>query len=324
VSGGAAQSDRSDADGPRRSRWANPYALLAFASLCWSGNHVIGRAIADHVPPIAISLLRWLIPALIIWPFVDKQLRRDWPQIKSHWRLMLWLGLTGGALFSALQYVGLQYTTALNVSVLNSLTPVFIVMAGALIFRDRIKIIQTIGIATSLVGVLAIVTRGSVTALSQLALNWGDLIIIFYMAVFAVYSGYLRMQPRIHWLSFIFVLAVISVVSTLPFFIMEMWSGYVLQPTALTAFAIFYVAIFPSLLAFAAWNIGVDTIGANRAGPFLHLVPIFSALLASTLLSEKLAIYQLIGFVLILTGVWLASKDRSPRPFESQSRGAKD
>jgi drug/metabolite transporter (DMT)-like permease len=303
-------------DDPRQPPRLNPYLLLAFASLCWSGNHVIGRAIAGHVPPIGISLARWLIPALIIWPAARKHLRRDWPQIKSHWRLMLWLGLTGGALFSALQYVGLQYTTALNVSVLNSLTPVFIVMAGALIFRDHIRLVQMIGIATSLMGVMAIVTRGSLDTLRELALNWGDLIIIFNMAVFAIYSGYLRLRPQIHWLSFIFVLAVISVVSTLPFFFLEMWSGYVFQPTALTAFAILYVSIFPSLLAFAAWNSGVETIGANRAGPFLHLIPIFSALLASTLIGEQLAIYHLAGFVLILTGVWLASNDKSLRLIE--------
>src|ERR1039458_8284910 len=100
---------------------ANPYVLLAFASLCWSGNHIIGRAIAGHVPPIGISTVRWAIPALALWPIARSHLRRDWPQIKPYWRLMLWLGLTGGALFSALQYVGLQYTNALNVSGLNLL-----------------------------------------------------------------------------------------------------------------------------------------------------------------------------------------------------------
>lgn len=304
----------------RRARSLNPYLLLAFTSLCWSGNHVLGRAIAGHVPPVGVSFARWFIPMLIVWPIARPHLRRDWPLIKPHWRLMLWLGLTGGALFSALQYIGLQYTTALNVSVLNSLTPVFIVMASALVFRDRIQTIQAIGIGTSLIGVLAIVARGSTETLRQLAFNWGDLIIIFNMAVFAVYSCYLRLRPQIHWLSFIFVLAVISVVTTLPFFVWEMLSGYVFQPTVLTAFAVLYVATFPSLLAFAAWNRGVEIIGANRAGPFLHLIPIFSALLASTLLGEWLAAYHTIGFLLILAGVWLASNDRPLRIFATRKR----
>jgi drug/metabolite transporter (DMT)-like permease len=294
---------------------ANPYLLLAFASLCWSGNHIIGRAIAGHVPPIGISTVRWAIPALVLWPIARSHLRRDRPEIKPHWRLMLWLGLTGGALFSALQYVGLQYTTALNVSVLNSLTPVFIILAGTLIFRDRIAIIQVVGIATSLIGVLVIVARGSFATLAQLAFNWGDLIIVFNMAVFGIYSAYLRLRPQIHWLSFMFMLAAISAISTLPFFLWESLSGFVFQPTLLTAFAVFYVSIFPSLLAFAAWNRGVELIGANRAGPFLHIIPIYSALLASTLLGESLAIYHVVGFFIILTGVWLATHKQPLRWF---------
>src|SRR5262245_48341424 len=99
----------------------NPYLLPAFASLAWSGNHILGRAIEGKVPPLGISTVRWLIPALLLWPFVRHHVKRDWPAIKARWGIMLWLGITGGALFSALQYVGLQFTTALNVSVLNSL-----------------------------------------------------------------------------------------------------------------------------------------------------------------------------------------------------------
>lgn len=308
-----AGNDDGDQPGRRANRGmagsvlANPYVLLAFASLFWSGNHIIGRAIAGHVPPIGISTVRWLIPALVLWPIARPYLRRDWPLIKPQWRLMVWLGLTGGTLFSALQYVGLQYTSALNVSVLNSLTPVFIVIAGTLMFRDRIAIIQVLGIATSLIGVMVVVARGSFATLAQLAFNWGDLIIVFNMAVFGIYSAYLRLRPQIHWLSFMFMLAAISTIGTLPFFLWESLSGFVFQPTLLTAFAIIYVSIFPSLLAFAAWNRGVELIGANRAGPFLHIIPIYSALLASTLLGESLAIYHIVGFFVILAGVWLAT-----------------
>src|SRR5215212_5718613 len=101
---------RSPQASSARALITSPYALLAFASLCWSGNHVLGRAIAGHLPPIGISMLRWLLPSIVLW-FVGRQYyRADWPLIRQHWRIMLWLGLTGGALFSALQYVGLQYT----------------------------------------------------------------------------------------------------------------------------------------------------------------------------------------------------------------------
>lgn len=288
--------------------FANPYLLLAVASLFWSGNHIVGRAAGGHVPSLAMSTARWLIPAVVLWAFAHRQIRRDWPAIRAHWKIMLWLGLTGGALFTALQYVGLKYTTALNVSVLNSLVPVLIVATGALLFRDRVTLRQTGGIAVSLLGVLVIVAQGRFETLMALGFNWGDLIIVFNMIVFAVYAVYLRLRPRIHALSFLFVFAVISSAGTLPFFIVESLSGDTLQLTWLTVTSIAYVSIFPSVLAFAAWNRGVELIGANRAGPFVHLVPVYTAVVAGALLGEQLAGFHVAGFVLIIAGVWLASK----------------
>jgi drug/metabolite transporter (DMT)-like permease len=288
-------------------RLGNPYLLLAFAGLCWSGNHLLGRAIEGHVPPLGISTVRWLIPALVLWPVARPHLQRDWPAIKAHWVILLWLGVTGGAVFSALQYIGLQYTSALNVSVLNSLVPVLIVGSGALIFRDRITLAQVLGIATSLLGVLVVVTRGSLATLIAMAFSKGDLIILVNMAVFSVFAAFQRLRPPIHWLSFLFTIAVISAVTTFPFFVWESLSGFTFQPTALTFFAIVYVSTFPSVLALAAWNHSVEVIGANRAAPFLHIVAIFTAILSYAVLGEPLAVFHVAGFVLILAGVWLAS-----------------
>src|SRR5581483_2719302 len=124
--------------------FGNPYLLLAAASLCWSGNHILGRAIAGHVPPMAIGTLRWLCAAALLWPFVRHRLAKDWPIIRTHLPVIVYLSLLGGALFGALQFVGLQYTAALNVSVMNSLAPVFIVAASAVMFHDRITARQGI------------------------------------------------------------------------------------------------------------------------------------------------------------------------------------
>ena len=290
----------------------SPYLLLALASLCWSGNHIIGRAASGEVPPIGISTARWLIPALLLWPFARAHVKRDWPLMRAHWGIMLWLGLTGGALFSALQYIGLQHTSAVNVSVLNSLVPVLILAAAAVVFGDRIAPAQLIGIAISLAGVLVVITRGSLDTLRHLSFNWADLLIVVNMAMFAIYAAYLRLRPHIHWLSFMFALSAMSAAMTLPFAIWEAAAGVTFQPTLLTAVAVIYVALFPSIVAFAAWNRGVELIGAARAGPFLHLVPIFTAVLSITLLGEPLLAFHLIGFGTILAGVWLASRGRRP------------
>jgi drug/metabolite transporter (DMT)-like permease len=268
----------------------------------------VGRAMGGHVPPLSVSALRWLIPALLMWPWVHPHLARDWPAMRANWKIMLWLGLTGGALFTALQYVGLQYTEALNVSVLNSLVPVLIVATGAALFRDRVSGRQIGGIALSSLGVLAIIAHGRFETLLNLGFNWGDLIILFNMMVFSIYAACLRLQPKIHPLSFLFALAVISTVSTLPFAAWEAASGNTMKFDLLTIASIAYVSFFPSLVAFAAWNRGVELIGANRSGPFLHLVPICTALVGGAVLGEHLAAYHVAGFMLIIAGVWLASK----------------
>jgi drug/metabolite transporter (DMT)-like permease len=300
----------TEASPVRRMRgWAggNPYLVLAFASLCWSGNHIIGRAVAGHIPPLTISTIRWLFPAVILWVAARAHIRKDWPAIRDHWGIMLWLGLTGGILFSALQYVGLQYTTALNASILNSIVPVLIVAVGALVFRDRIRFVQLVGLSTSLIGVLIIISGGDPAILRELKFNVGDLIVVFTLAVFAISVSYLRLRPPIHWSSFLFVLAVISAAGTMPFAVFEIASGQRVELTMLTIIAALYVAIFPSLVAFAAWNRGVELIGPNRSGPFLHLVPLYTALLASIFLAEGLMAFHVLGLLLILAGVWLAA-----------------
>jgi len=286
----------------------NPYVLLALAALFWSGNHIIGRAIGGKVPPIGISTVRWLLPTIAIGVLAFPHVKRDWPVIRAHWGILLWLGIVGGALFTAGQYIGLQYTTALNVSVLNSLVPVLIICTGGLIFRDRVTAVQFGGILMSSLGVLVIIAQGRVNNLLRLQFNWGDIIILSNMVVFAVYAVYLRKRPLMHWLSFIFVFGAVSTLATLPFMIWEAAIGITFKPTWLTVVTIIYVSIFPSVLAFAAWNRGVQLIGANRSGPFVHLVPVYTAIFGTMLLGEHLASFHVLGFALIIVGVWVASR----------------
>src|ERR1044072_4426092 len=298
----------SAAEKPRAGLFGNAYLLLALASLCWSGNHLMGRAIAGHVPPMAITTLRWLLAAALLAPFAWPHLKRDWPTIRAHIGVLAFLSLLGGALFGALQFVGLSLTTALNVSVMNSLAPVFIGAAGAGMFRDRLTGGQFAGIAVSLLGVLAIITQLDPGVLTHLTFNIGDVIILINMVIWGVYSASLRWRPSIHPLSFMVMFTLISGVAMLPAFAWEYSTGYVLQPTALTAFAIVFVTLFSTITAFMFWSRGVELIAPNRAGVFLHLIPIYSALLTGALLGEPLRSYHVVGFVLILLGVWCAAR----------------
>lgn len=283
------------------------YGLLALAALAWSGNHVLGRAAAGHVPPFAISLFRWGVALVLLWPFARPHLRRDWPAIKGSWRTLVFLGVLGGAIFGVLQYIGARYTTAINISVLNSLAPVMIAIAGAALFGDQLSWRQGTGISISLLGVALIVTKADVSRVAGLDFNWGDLIIIFNIAVWAIYSVCLRWRPPMHWLSFTYCLAVVSTLATLPFFAAEQIAGARLEPTALTVLVLGYVAVFPSVVGFAAWSRGVEILGPTRSGATMHLIPLFSALIASVALGEQLMGYHVAGFALILVGVWMSS-----------------
>jgi len=293
-----------------RALYNNPYLLLALASLCWSGNHLMGRAIAGHVPPLTISTLRWLLAAAVLFPFIRGQLARDWPVIRRHLGVLVYLALIGGGVFGALQFVGLQLTTALNVSVMNSLGPVFIAAASAAMFRDRLTGGQFAGIVVSLIGVLAIVSKLDPVLLSDFSFNIGDIIVFLNMVLWAVYSASLRWRPRIHPLSFMFMFALISGVVMFPTSVWEYSTGFVLRPTLLTFSAIAFVTVFSTIVAFVSWARGVELIGPNRAGVFLHLIPIYSALLTGALLGEPLRFYHVVGFALILFGVWCASRSR--------------
>lgn len=274
---------------------------------------------AGHVPPLAIGSIRWLIPAVVLAPLAASRIRGDWQAVKRGLPLIVVLSLLGGALFGTLQYVGLQFTTAINVSVLNSVAPVLIVAAGWLLFQDKVGWLQGIGIAVSLAGVLTIVGKGRPEALAAFQFNQGDLIILFNMGVWAVYSASLRRRGAMHWITFTFILSAVSALATAPFWAWEHLSGNPLRPTPFALASLAFVGLFPSLMAYVAWSRAVETLGSGRAGVFLHLIPLYSALFAGLALGERIEIYHFAGFALILAGVALASRRAWSRPGGSNS-----
>ncbi len=286
----------------------NPWVMLALAGLFWSGNHIAARAGAGHVPPLGLASLRWLIAAVIMWPFVSAYVRRDLPAVIKGWKSILALSVLGGAVFSGLQYTALQYTTALNGSIFNSFAPAIIVLVGALLFRDRLRPVNLAGIAVSFAGVIVIVSRGDLAVLKTISFNYGDVLLLLNMAVWAVYSTCLRLRPPIHPLTFTWLLALIAGVALIPFWIWEHVGGFHLQASGLTLAVLVYVTIFPGILAYICWNRGIQEVGAARGGVFLHLIPFYGAVLATMLLGEKLMGFHIIGCVLILSGVWFAAR----------------
>lgn len=286
----------------------HPFLMLALAGLFWAGNHIAARAGAGHVPPLSMGSIRWLIGAALLWPFVAPHVRRDWPLLRKHWKIMTLLCVGGGAGFTGLQYTALQYTTALNASIFNSFSPVIIAAAGAIIYREYLNPLQIVGVVTSLAGVFLIVSRGDLTVVTNLTFNIGDLILCVTMTIWGVYSAILRERPRIHPLTFTFALALTAGIVLLPGFFWEHAKGFTFQATWLTFFVMAYVSIFPSIVGYICWNKGIEEIGPARGGIFLHLVPVYGVILAILLLGEHLQWFHMLGFILIITGVWLTSR----------------
>jgi drug/metabolite transporter (DMT)-like permease len=287
---------------------AAAFLLLPLAALCWAGNHVLARAAGGHVPPASLAVVRWIIVALVILPFALPHLRVDWPRMKAKPGLMVLFAVTGGGAFGTLQFVALHFTTALNMGVVGSVAPAFIVAASWLLFRERLAPLQLAGVLVSLLGTLAIVSRLDLGRIAGFSFNAGDLIIIANMVLWAVYASCLRVRPAIHATTFMLSMAAISAVGNLPFAMGEHAFGYRLQPTWLTAATLLYATFITTIVAYVAWNRGVDIVGAPRASAFLHTIPLFAAVLATTLLGETIETYHVLGFALILAGVTLVAR----------------
>jgi len=253
-------------------------------------------------------VVRWIIVALVVLPFARPYLSADWPKLRSRPGLMVLFAITGGGAFGTLQFVALHFTTALNMGVVGSVGPAFIVAASWLLFRERLAPLQLFGVLVSLSGVLAIVSRLDPGRLAQFGFNGGDLIIIANMALWAVYAACLRIRPGVHAATFMLAMAALSAVGNLPFAVGEFASGYRLQPTWLTVTTVLYATFVTTVLAYVAWNHAVDIVGASRASAFLHTIPLFSALLATTFLGETIEPFHVLGFALILAGVTLVAR----------------
>jgi len=291
----------------------SPYLLLALAPLFWSCNWIIGRALHQDVPPMGMTFFRWLIAVLILAPFAIGPLRRDWPIVRANWRVMLMLGAIGVGMHNALAYVGLNFTTATNGVILNSCIPVMIIVMAWLFFGERLRRLQVAGVVISSLGVLTIFSQGSLQTLAALRLNAGDFFVMLSVAMWSLYTILLRHRPAgLHMLSFLFCIAVVGNLCMLPFWIGEMLLGYRIAWTVQTVSAMLAVALFSSVLAYIFWNRGVEAVGAQVAGLFVHLMPVFGVMLAWIFLGERLQAYHVAGIALILVGIVLTTRPAAP------------
>jgi len=296
-----------------RGRWlANqPYLLLSITALCWAGNAIVGRLAAGHIPPVTLSFLRWGLAFLLILPIAWKHLARDWPTIRSSLGTMIFLSITGISAFTSMQYWSLEHTQALNTLLLQSAGPLFVAVWSLILLGVRLTLAQAAGVALSLTGVLVILLHGDLTALAAIAFNKGDIIFTLALAIFGIYSVWSLKRPNIHGLSFVAFTFGCGAACLVPLLIVELLVRPVMRLDTANLLSLFYVAVFPSTVAYLCFNRRVQLIGANRAAPFFHVVPVFGSVMAIVFLGERPQLFHVIGFFLVLTGVFVASRKAS-------------
>lgn len=285
-----------------------PYVLLSATALLWAANMVLGRYVAGHIPPITLATLRWSGATLILLPFAWKQLVADAPIIRRSLPALFMLAAAGIASYNALSYYGLQYTEALHGVLLQSISPLLIAVWSLMLFGDRITRGQGIGIVVSFVGVLIIISRGDLDLLLHLKPNVGDLWIIFALVIYALYAAILRLRPPMRQLSFLASIMALGSLMLMPFALWEAAAGHQLVWDGVTIWTLLFVMTGPSLVAYLFFNRGVELVGANRAAPFFHLMPVFGSALAVLFLGEAFEWYHGLGYALVLAGIFTATR----------------
>ena len=288
-----------------------PYLLLTLAVLFWAGNFILGRAFHTEIPPIALAFWRWVGAAILVtWPALP-HLKRDRQALINAWPAVLLLSLLGIAAFNTLAYSGLQYTQAINAFLLQSMMPVLIVLFSFLIFREKVTRLQSLGILVSLCGAVLITARGDFERLLALSFNRGDLLVFTAIACYAGYSVMLRKRPRAHPLAFIATTFWLGSIFLVPLYLWETFTVASMELTPSTLLVLAYVMVFPSIVSYLCFNRGVELVGANRAGLFIHLMPVFGGLMAVVFLGEVFGWYHGAGIVLIGLGIYLATRKKT-------------
>ena len=292
----------------KRSLKGSPYLFLTLAPLFWAGNFVFGKPLLEALPPFSINLIRWLIACIVLVTLTFLfEGRFPWPA-PHQWLGLAAMSLTGVVLFNALVYLSLIYTTSTNAALINGATPVLTMILAAVVGLDRLTGRRLAGAFISLVGVAWIVSRGSLGALIDLSFNRGDLNMLVAALVWAIYTILLNRMTGT--LSPLATLTIITVLALPP---LSVIGGYELlaQPlgpiTPVTGAGLLYIGVVASVAAFMAWSVGIRGVGAARGAIFVNLIPLFTAGIAVLTLGEQLGLVQLIGGLLVIGGVTLAS-----------------
>ncbi|PLR83275.1 hypothetical protein CVD25_11680 [Bacillus canaveralius] len=300
----------------------SPHILLVFSALFWGGNAVAGKYLAASIPPVTISFIRLAISGFIIFPLFFVILRKEWKTARTHLKQLTLLALTGIIGFNLLSYWALNFTSAINGSLLNSTSPLFIFLLSYVLTKERIKIKYILSVLLSIGGVIFIITQGSLDRLISFRFNLGDLIMILAVIMWAIYSLLLKkisleISPFGVFgyslgIGFMLMIPIVFVeLSIIPL-------GYISSPEWA---ALLYLGIFPSVCSFLLWNRAVVLIGAAKASVFLNLIPVFGSVAAFFMLGEVITVAHVVGGSLVFAGIYFSSYTKKSSSILQEKEG---
>ena len=284
--------------------------MLLCATLFWAGNFTIGKfAYLENIPPNSLAFLRWCLVWIILFPFTYKEIIKLKYKIKENLSLFFILGFTSVCIFTSFTYNALNHTQVINASLFNTAIPVTIILVCFLLKIEKTNIFQISGLIISVLGILAIITRLDLNILLSLNFNKGDLFMIGAIIAWGVYSAYLKKRTfEVSLLALVHIICTFGLIFLLPLFFLDVIQGKTIDININLFYILIYIAIFPSIGSYYCWAGAVSIIGANRAGIFLSLIPLFSTIFAILFFNEKFLFFHLIGSILIIIGLFLSNK----------------
>lgn len=286
--------------------------MLSLSALLWGGNFVIGRWVHADIGPVSLTFWRWVFAALVLLPFVWRDVWRYRREIRENLGLLFVLALTGMAMFHSFTYIALSTTTAINAAFVLASMPMVIPIVSMMVGDESLNVRQGLGILISILGVGVIVSKGQMDVLVNFAFTPGDLWVLAGVMAWSVYSVVLRRKPdSLPSMVLLATSICIAILILAPFYVWEFSRVGGFAVTFSNGLVIGYVSVFASIVAFLCWNTGVARLGANKAGLFIHLIPVFASILSMAFLNESLKAYHVIGFLPILVGIVLTTTAKS-------------
>ena len=287
------------------------YIMLICATLFWAGNFMVGKyAFFSNIPPMSLVFFRWLLVWLILIPFTYKEIINHKEVIKKNLPLLLFLSLTSVGLFNSFTYLSLVYTQVINASLFNTAIPAIIILLCFIFKIEKTNKFQIFGLIISVLGILSIITKLDLEIIMSLNFNKGDLVMIGGVISWGLYSSFLKRKTfSIPLLTLVHILCTFGLIFIFPQFVFEFYQGQKVIFDFNLLFILIFLALFPSIGSYYCWAGAVSIIGANRAGIFLSLIPLFSTIMAISFYNEQFQFFHLIGAILIILGLFLSNKE---------------